>query len=103
MALKPLRSPAIGTYWETDTDQYEKYGKKNNPTMVAVVDSERKYARMGIQECFITFVSACEYATKQPTPHRYRMEYGQFMALFDLVPDEVLGNMLGLEILANYG
>lgn len=102
MALKPLRNPVIGTYWETETSGYEKM-KKGNPTMVAVVDTERKYAKMGIQECFVTFVSACEYATKQPSPYRYRMEYGQFMVLFDLIPDEVLGNMLGLEILANYG
>jgi hypothetical protein len=101
MALKPLRNPVVGTYWKTETDKYEPV-RKNNPKMVAVVATERKYARMGIQECFVSFVSAVEYATKQPQKLPYRMELSLFMDLFERIPDEELGNVLGLEILAFY-
>lgn len=102
MALKPLKNPVVGTYWKTHTDKYEVY-KKNNPKMVTVIATERKYARMGMQECFVSFVSAVDYATMQPQKTPYRMEYGLFMDLFKPIPDEELGNKLGLEILANYG
>jgi hypothetical protein len=102
MALKPLKNPVIGTYWKTHTDKYEKF-KKNNPKMVTVVATERKYARMGFQECFVSFVPAVDYATMQPRQTPYRMEHGLFMDLFNPIPDEELSNVLGLEILANYG
>lgn len=99
--LKPLRNPVIGTYWKTEADRYEPI-RKNNPKMVAVIATERKYARMGFQECFVSFICAVSYATKEPGKLPYRMDHGLFMDLFELIPDEELSNVLGLEILAHY-
>jgi hypothetical protein len=102
MALKPPKYPVIGTYWKTHTSKYDGV-RKNSPKMVAVIATERKYARMGIQECFVSFVCAVSYATQAPRKLPYRLEYGLFMDLFKPIPDEELSNKLGLEILANYG
>jgi hypothetical protein len=102
MALKPLPNPVVGTYWQTWYNAKYDDTQKNNPRMVAVTGTERKYARMGIQECFVTFVSAVDHATGQKS-HAHRLDHTKFMKTFCPVSDEELSNKLGLEILAACG
>jgi len=99
VGLRPLAQPAIGTYWRAT----KPYGHENGaPTFVAVINTERKYARMGMQECFVCFIPAVCYATREVVP-AINIPQDTFMRCFRKVGDEELGHELGLEILAHYG
>lgn len=101
IGLKPPVGPVIGTYWVTG-DIYDKM-QREAPKFVAVINTERKYARVGLQECFVEFTAATDYATREShNPKTYRLAHNLFMELFVPVDDEELSNKLGLEILASY-
>lgn len=100
VGLKPLLEPVIGTYWKA-TKIYD-VNRPSSPSFVAVINTERKYARMGMQECFVCFVPAASYATKEVVPS-INLDQDTFMSCFRKVPDDELGHDLGLEILAHYG
>lgn len=97
---RPLTQPVAGTYWRTELE-YDKMQPKA-PKFVAVVKTTRGYARMGMQECFVEFDSAVNYATKKKHPKLHRLDHEVFMRIFKKVSDEDLGHELGLEILAHY-
>lgn len=101
VGLRPPTEPQIGTYWKA-IKSYDN-ARPNAPMFVAVTKTERKYARMGMQECFVTFVPAAEYATKMTTTVPLHIAQDTFMHCFRKVGDEELGHDLGMEILAHYG
>lgn len=100
VGLRPPAQPVVGTYWLTDHLYVS--SKIDPPLFIAVVSVERKYARMGIQDCFVSFVKAYEYATSTMEGVPFRLEHNIFFEIFEAVSDEDLGYELGLEILANY-
>lgn len=100
IGLRPPAEPHIGSYWKA-IKIYDKH-KPKSPKFVAVINTERKYARMGMQQCFVCFVPAADYATCTISPS-INLEQDVFMRCFRKVGDEELGHELGLEILANCG
>lgn len=100
VGLRPPAEPAIGSYWKA-TKSYD-IATPEAPTFVAVINTTRKYARLGMQECFVCFVPAACYATKEVVPST-NIAQDTFMHCFRKVGDEELGHELGLEILAHYG
>lgn len=100
VGLKPPVEPKIGSYWKAIAI-YDA-ARPKSPKFVAVINTTRKYARMGMQECFVCFIPAASYATKEPTTS-INLEQNVFMRCFRKVGDEELGHELGLEILAHYG
>ena len=102
IGLRPPLEPVIGTYWKA-IRPYDVAGGVEALTFVAVTKTERKYARMGMQECFVCFVPAAEYATKYTKSITHHIAQDTFMRCFRKVEDDELGHDLGMEILAHYG
>jgi hypothetical protein len=101
IGLRPPARPKLGSYWKA-LKIYDA-SRPKSPKFVAVIATERKYARMGMQTCFVTFIPAAEYATKVSTPRTIHLDQDIFMSCFREVGAEELGHDLGLEILAYYG
>lgn len=102
--LKPLLHPATGTYWVATIQYTLRKIDKKHPVFVAVIGTERKYARMGIQTAFVKYVNAELYATNTHKKRdERRMDHTDFGEIFEQVTDEeTLSSELGLAILAMY-
>jgi hypothetical protein len=73
------------------------------PSLVAVVHTQRGYAKFGMQECFVEFAEGFRVATGLPYALvKHRLDLDTFLRCFTQMSDEELGDELGMEILGHY-
>ncbi len=104
IGLKPLSHPVTGTYWRATRPYEDDYKTRKALPFVAVIGTQRKYARLGMQTAFVQYVSAELFATNtHKSNDEHRIDHNVFYDIFEEVTDpEELSGELALAILAMY-